>query len=65
MMGGRLLTNMSHQPNYLGKHDQAVQLARTAQEGARGQVTATTMAMFLTIWISYFDAAELAGEGAT
>lgn len=99
MMGGRLLANMSHQANYLGRHDQAVQLARAAQEGSRGQVTATTMAMFLAMearghagngddaacsqafrdaerffehrdpaddpdWISYFDAAELAGEGA-
>jgi tetratricopeptide (TPR) repeat protein len=99
MMGGRLLANMSHQANYLGKHDQAVQLARAAQEGSRGKVSATTMAMFAAMearghagngddaacsralreaersfqhrnvaddpgWISYFDAAELAGEAA-
>jgi hypothetical protein len=99
MMGSRLLSNLSHQANYLGHFDQAVQLARAAQEGARGAATATTMAMFLAMearahagnhdgadcsqalreaerlfegrstgddpeWISYFDAAELAGEGA-
>jgi hypothetical protein len=99
MMGSRLLSNLSHQANYLGHFDQAVQLARAAQEGARGAATATSMAMFLAMearahagnrdgtacaralqeaerlfdgrstgddpeWISYFDAAELAGEGA-
>ena len=99
MMGSRLLSNLSHQANYLGHFDQAVQLARAAQEGARGAASATTMAMFLAMearahasnrsgaecaqalreaerlyggrntgddpeWISYFDAAELAGEGA-
>ncbi|MGH6739143.1 MAG: hypothetical protein ACREDY_08950 [Bradyrhizobium sp.] len=99
MMGGRLLSNMSHQATYLGNFEQAVQLARAAQEGARNAASATTMAMFLAMearaqagnsdeaacsralreaeqffeksdtsgdpaWISYFDAAELAGEGA-
>jgi hypothetical protein len=99
MMGGRLLGNMSHQANYLGNFDQAVQLARAAQEGAKGSASATTMASFCAMearahagnrdsaaciralqvaekvfegsnssddpeWIRYFDAAELAGEGA-
>lgn len=99
MMGGRLLSNMSHQATYLGNFDQAVQLARAAQEGSRSAASATTMAMFLAMearahagnnddaacsralreaerffqrassdddpeWIRYFDAAELAGEGA-
>jgi hypothetical protein len=99
MMGGRLLSNMSHQANYLGNYDQAVQLARAAQEGSKGVASATTMAMFLAMearahagnqddaacsyalreaetvfrkqnvaddpeWIGYFDAAELASEGA-
>src|SRR5262249_55878103 len=76
-----------------------IQLARAAQEGAKGVASATTMAMFLAMearghagnkddpacsralreaeasfekqnvgddpdWISYFDPAELAGEGA-
>jgi len=99
MMGGRLLSNMSHQATYLGNFDLAVQLARAAQEGSRNATSATTMAMFLAmearahagngedgacsralreaeryfeksdsaddpLWIRYFDAAELAGEGA-
>lgn len=99
MMGGRILANMSHQATYLGNFDQAIQLARAAQEGAKNVASATTMAMFLSMearahagnrddaacsrslreaeaifekrnvaddpaWISYFDAAELAGEGA-
>jgi hypothetical protein len=99
MMGGRLLSNMSHQATYLGNFEHGVQLARAAQEGARNAASATTMAMFLAMearaeagnrndaacsralaeaerffekgdpsddpaWISYFDAAELAGEGA-
>ena len=99
MMGSRILSNMSHQANYLGHFGQAVQLARAAQEGSRGAATATTMSMFLAMearahagngdgaacsqalreaerlfegratgddpeWIGYFDAAELAGEGA-
>lgn len=99
MMGGRLLSNMSHQATYLGNFEQAVQLARAAQEGSKGTASATTMAMFLAMearahagnndgvacsramceaekffqrrsiaddpeWIGYFDAAELAGEGA-
>lgn len=98
-MGGRLLSSLSHQANYLGNFDQAVQLARAAQEGSKGVASATTMAMFHAMearghagngddaacsrvfreaeqlfehrnvaddpeWISYFDAAELAGEGA-
>jgi tetratricopeptide (TPR) repeat protein len=99
MMGGRLLSNMSHQATYLGNFELAVQLARAAQEGSRNAASATTMAMFLAMearahagngedlgcsralceaeryfeksdsaddpqWIRYFDAAELAGEGA-
>jgi hypothetical protein len=99
MMGGRLLSNLSHQANYLGHFDQAVQLARAAQEGAKGSSSPTAMASFLAMearghagnsdsaacsralrdaetlfetrvasdepdWIAYFDAAELAGEGA-
>lgn len=99
MMGGRILSNMSHQATYLGNFDQAAQLARAAQEGSKGMASATPMSMFLAIearahagngndaacsrayreaesfferrdvaddpaWISYFDPAELAGEGA-
>ena len=99
MLGGRLLSNMSHQATYLGNFSQAVQLARAAQEGSKCVASATTMAMFVAMearahagnnddkacsralreaerfferrqtsddpqWIAYFDAAELAGEGA-
>ena len=49
MMGGRLLSNMSHQATYLGNFEQAVLLARAAQEGARNVASATTMAMFLAM----------------
>ena len=58
MMGGRLLANMSHQANYLGNFDQAVHLARAAQEGARSATSATTMAMFLAM-----EARAHAGNG--
>ena len=100
MMGGRLLSNLSHQANYLGHFDQAVQLARAAQEGAKGAASrdhhgdvprhggtsARRQQRRRRLlagsprgrnvvrdagcsgddpeWISYFDAAELAGEGA-
>ncbi|WP_146615660.1 hypothetical protein [Nonomuraea aridisoli] len=99
MLGGLLLADMSHQANYLGRYDQAIQLARAAQEGCRGVATATPMALFFAMearahagngdeaacvhalleaerhfakrnvdddpsWVSYFDAAELASEGA-
>lgn len=49
VMGGRLLSNMSHQANYLGKFTEAAQLARAAQEGSRGAATATVSAMFLAM----------------
>ena len=99
MLGGRILGNMSHQATYLGNFDQAIQLARAAQEGSKAVASSTTMANFLSMearahagngddsacsralgeaerlferrnvaddpeWISYFDPAELAGEGA-
>jgi hypothetical protein len=49
VMGGRILSNMSHQANYLGKFAEAAQLARAAQEGSRGIATATVSAMFLAM----------------
>ncbi|MDB5910576.1 MAG: regulator [Massilia sp.] len=99
MMGGRILSNMSHQATYLGNFAQAAQLARAAQEGSKGTASDTVMSLFLAMearahagngddaacsralseaervferrnveddpaWISYFDPAELAGEGA-
>ncbi|MEU7749605.1 hypothetical protein [Nonomuraea sp. NPDC049158] len=99
MMGGLLLADMSHQANYLGRYNQAIQLARAAQEGCKDIATATPMALFYAMearahagngdeaqcarallqaekffskrsvdddppWSRYFDAAELASEGA-
>ncbi|GGP05444.1 hypothetical protein LDL08_06440 [Nonomuraea glycinis] len=99
MMGGLLLADMSHQANYLGRYDQAIQLARAAQEGCKDVSSATPMALFHAMearahagngdeaqcarallqaekyfnkrnveddppWSRYFDAAELASEGA-
>jgi transcriptional regulator with XRE-family HTH domain len=46
MFGGTVLANLSHQANYLGDSTQAAQLARAAQEGARGRATPTAMALF-------------------
>ncbi|WP_230747025.1 sporulation protein [Streptacidiphilus sp. ASG 303] len=45
MLGGRILANMSHQANYLGHYAKAVQLARAAQEGAKGHATPRALAM--------------------
>jgi hypothetical protein len=36
VLGGRLLSNLSHQANYLGRFDEALQFARAAQASARG-----------------------------
>ncbi|MEU1875773.1 hypothetical protein ABZ470_00550 [Streptosporangium sp. NPDC020072] len=58
MLGGRLLGNMSHQANYLGNFQQAIQLARAAQEGSKGVASATTMASFLAM-----EARAHAGNG--
>ncbi|URN12675.1 sporulation protein [Streptomyces radiopugnans] len=46
MMGARILTNMSHQANYLGQVSRAVQLARASLEGGRGRATPRAMALF-------------------
>jgi len=45
-LGGRILAGMSHQANYLGQYQRAVDLARAAHQGARGHATPTAMAMF-------------------
>lgn len=45
-LGGRILAGMSHQANFLGQPRRAVELARAAREGARGQATPTTVALF-------------------
>ncbi|MFI2237379.1 sporulation protein [Streptomyces chrestomyceticus] len=46
MMGARILTNLSHQANYLGKAPQALTLARASVEGGRAGSTPRAMALF-------------------
>ncbi|MFE9887631.1 sporulation protein [Streptomyces scopuliridis] len=46
MMGARILTNMSHQANYLGHAPRAVMLARASVEGGKGSSTPRAMALF-------------------
>ena len=58
VLGGRLLSNLSHQANYLGRYNEALQFARAAQTGATGRVTATVNAMFLAM-----EARALASSG--
>ena len=58
VLGGRLLSNLSHQANYLGRYNEALQFARAAQTGAVGRVTATVNAMFLAM-----EARALASSG--
>lgn len=58
MFGARILTNLSHQANYLGNHSQAIQLARASVEGGRGQATPRAMALF-----SAHEARALANAG--
>lgn len=43
---GRILCGMSHQANFLGYYQYAVDLARAAQRGAKGYATPTVMALF-------------------
>ncbi|WP_245616877.1 hypothetical protein [Amycolatopsis taiwanensis] len=43
---GRILANMSHQANFLGHYQRAIDLARAAYKGANGHATPTTMALF-------------------
>ena len=58
VLGGRLLSNLSHQANYLGHFDEALQFARAAQASARGRATDTVTAMFLAM-----EARALASSG--
>ncbi|MFF5089862.1 sporulation protein [Streptomyces niveus] len=46
VMGARILTNMSHQANYLGQAPRAVTLARASVEGGRAAATPRAMALF-------------------
>jgi hypothetical protein len=58
VLGGRLLSNLSHQANYLGQFHDAVQLARAAKSATVGRATPTVAAMFLAM-----EARALAGLG--
>lgn len=98
LMGARLLANLSHQYNSLGKFPQALTAARAAQAALRGHGTPSVETMCVMMearalasvrdergatlaidhaerlfkrragnepaWISYYDAAELAGDSA-
>ncbi|MGW1018418.1 sporulation protein [Streptomyces niveus] len=46
VMGARILTNMSHQANYLGQAPRAVTLARASVEGGRAAAPPRAMALF-------------------
>jgi tetratricopeptide (TPR) repeat protein len=58
MLGGRLLSNLSHQANYLGRYNEALQFARAAQAATVGKATPTVNAMFLAM-----EARALASSG--
>jgi hypothetical protein len=45
-LGGKVLALMSHQANYLGEYQEAVDLARAAALGATGQATPRVRAMY-------------------
>ncbi|WP_433513781.1 helix-turn-helix domain-containing protein [Nonomuraea sp. CA-143628] len=45
-LGGKVLALASHQANFVGEYPEAVDLARAAKYGARGQATATVYAMY-------------------
>lgn len=46
---GRILAGMSHQANFLGHYQLAVDLATAAHHGAQGYTTPTTVALFLAM----------------
>jgi tetratricopeptide (TPR) repeat protein len=58
VLGGRLLSNLSHQANYLGRYDEAIQFARAAQASGGGRASDTVSAMFLAM-----EARALASSG--
>ena len=58
VLGGRLLSNLSHQANYLGRYSEALQFARAAQASVRNQATPTVTAMLLAM-----EARALASSG--
>ena len=58
MLCGRLLSNLSHQANYLGRRQDALHYSRAAQAAAHQRCTPTVMAMLLAM-----EARALAGSG--
>jgi hypothetical protein len=49
LMGGQILSNLSHQANYLGNFTQAVHFARAAQNATLGKASKTVSSMFLAM----------------
>lgn len=49
MLGGRLLSNLSHQANYLGKYNNALQYARAAHHAVMGVATPSVDALLLAM----------------
>lgn len=49
LLGARLLSNLSHQANYLGDFRNAVQLSRAAQSAARAGASPVTASMLLAM----------------
>lgn len=49
VLGGRLMSSLSHQANYLGHFREALQLARAAQSAAGNRATPTVQSMFLAM----------------
>ncbi|MFC4943331.1 hypothetical protein [Pseudonocardia sp. GCM10023141] len=49
LLGARLLSNLSHQANYLGHFTHAAQLARAAQSAAARSPSSTTVSMLLSM----------------
>jgi hypothetical protein len=49
VLGARLMSSLSHQANYLGQFQDALQLARAAQSAAAGRATPTVLSMFLAM----------------
>lgn len=49
LMGGQILSNLSHQANYLGNFSKAIKFARAAQAATVGEASATVSTMFLAM----------------
>jgi hypothetical protein len=49
MTGGRILSNLSHQANYLGQHSDAIQFARAAQSATLGKASGTVNALLFAM----------------